>query len=254
MNDSHHVYRYWNDALADELFPEVDNALRSGQHICESDDSYHCYLTNAFEHLLRWYSRFNLKLNCSNEQVFYLTRNSMNKNHHVTTKRLSKLSMMSGMTLLTMMMDGLHVKEGWLAREQVIERLLNYVPETRMGELFGRSQTGTDLDHSKMLKSLDEALLQLKRLGMITLNEDYIRPHLSLYRFLEPVRSVEGEGQQRVHLQQLIKEGYLEALSQSEVPEQGAEISDNSEFSGDNPDKKEAPTDSEVLNLKGDQL
>ena len=211
-------YQSWADALEDPLYPQVDKALRSGQHISDIDDDYHQYLNCAYDYLVPWYARFHLQLHCSAEQVYYLTRQHTQGEQYVRNRHISKLSMMTGMVLLSMMLDGDHLSTGWLEKSQVLAKLLGYIPQHRLGEILGRRHTGSDMDRERMQKAIGEALHQLKQLRMITIHDDHIKPHTSLYRFLDPVRAVSDQDQ-AARLQQLIQDGHLAPLAENQDDE-----------------------------------
>jgi chromosome partition protein MukE len=112
------------DVVLDDLFPEVDLALRRGRHVGREDGPMYGFLNDAHDHLEPFYRRFGAELVHKSDGYFYLLPSS----DRLGRSHLSAGEMLVGqaMALLYLDPDSL-LHGGVVSRELVLQRLASLV-------------------------------------------------------------------------------------------------------------------------------
>src|SRR5690606_8649566 len=107
------------DVIEDELFPEVDLALRRGEHVDLSDPDRYAFLRDAQRHLEVLYLRYGCQL-VQAEGFFYL----LPQGDRLGRRHLSAGEMLVGQTLALLLLDPATLRgQGVVPRQQVTARL-----------------------------------------------------------------------------------------------------------------------------------
>ncbi|WP_049537249.1 chromosome partition protein MukE [Vibrio harveyi] len=230
MNDQPKTYDSLIDVINDPLFSEVDAMLRAGINIIPEDNTLHSFVNAAHDHLKDYFSKVYMTLRCSPEQVYY---NHMQRRTGVPQRKMSELTMVIGLTMVSMNLDMRSALENsnWVAVDHLIDRLLEKLSEDRVRELFGSRRGGamTQFDLDKIREDVMKSMRDLQRKNFIRIDNEtncYI-PTAAIYRFIDPLRGVAAEDEIPVRLFNLIKEGYL--------VEDAAAVLDDSDLSVDTP-------------------
>ena len=197
------------DVLDDEVFAETDYRLRAGVNITETDNHLHSFLQQAEPELIKYYQKFYLSLECSNEDVYFLQpqRRTM-----IPKSRLDQLTMVIGLTIVAMQLDKSAADYEWLTTGHLIERLRNLLSDSRFAELYRRKgMVQTEFDHSKIQIETVKRLSILSRLNFLNLSKDKASfwPSAAIYRFVEPLRGLRDESELSEQIEVLTRDGYL---------------------------------------------
>jgi chromosome partition protein MukE len=169
------------DVVDDELFPEVDLALRRGEHVDVSDPDRYAFLRDVQRHLDR-----------------------------LGRRHLSTGEMLVGQTLALLLLDPATLRtQGVVGRQQVAARLAQLVGEERLVQALNPRRRRRDqrVAHETVRRELDKAVRSLATLGFVEIvGEDDLRLKKPLLRFTEPVRGAEDP---TVALERLVSEGRL---------------------------------------------
>lgn len=177
-------------ALANNLFPELDSQLRAGRHIGVDDLDNHAFLMDFQDELEGFYARYNVELVRAPEGFFYLRPRSSTL---IPRSVLSELEMLVGKVLCYLYLSPERLaNQGIFSTAELYEELLSLADEAKLLKVVNNRSTGSDLDKQKLLEKTRGALNRLRRLGMITFvsadNSQFVIAE-SVFRFGADVRS-----------------------------------------------------------------
>lgn len=220
-------------ALANNLFPELDSQLRSGRHIGVDDLDSHAFLMDFQDELEGFYARYNVELVRAPEGFFYLRPRSSTL---IPRSVLSELEMLVGKVLCYLYLSPERLaNQGIFSTAELYEELLSLADEAKLLKVVNNRSTGSDLDKQKLLEKTRGALNRLRRLGMITFvsadNSQFVIAE-SVFRFGADVRS--GDDPREAQLR-LIRDGEAQSLAEEEKhPRPEDQDDDNEESDNDN--------------------
>ncbi len=191
--------------IEDELFPDVDLALRRGEHVDLSDPDRYAFLRDAQRHLEALYLRYGCQL-VQAEGYFYL----LPQGDRLGRRHLTVGEMLVGQTLALLLLDPATLRgQGVVPRQQVTARLAQLVGEEQLVRALNPRRRRRDqrVAHETVRRELDKALRGLGALGFVeAVGEDELRLKKPLLRFTETVRGAEDPA---VALERLVREGRL---------------------------------------------
>ena len=220
-------------ALANNLFPELDSQLRAGRHIGVDDLDNHAFLMDFQDELEGFYARYNVELVRAPEGFFYLRPRSTTL---IPRSVLSELEMLVGKVLCYLYLSPERLaNQGIFSTAELNEELLSLADEAKLLKVVNNRSTGSDLDKQKLLEKTRGALNRLRRLGMITFvsadNSQFVIAE-SVFRFGADVRS--GDDPREAQLR-LIRDGEAQSLTEDEKhPRPEDQDDDNEESDNDN--------------------
>ncbi|HCR3335280.1 TPA: chromosome partition protein MukE [Morganella morganii] len=220
-------------ALANNLFPELDSQLRAGRHIGVDDLDNHAFLMDFQDELEGFYARYNVELVRAPEGFFYLRPRSTTL---IPRSVLSELEMLVGKVLCYLYLSPERLaNQGIFSTAELYEELLSLADEAKLLKVVNNRSTGSDLDKQKLLEKTRGALNRLRRLGMITFvsadNSQFVIAE-SVFRFGADVRS--GDDPREAQLR-LIRDGEAQSLTEDEKhPRPEDQDDDNEESDNDN--------------------
>lgn len=220
-------------ALANNLFPELDSQLRAGRHIGVDDLDNHAFLMDFQDELEGFYARYNVELVRAPEGFFYLRPRSTTL---IPRSVLSELEMLVGKVLCYLYLSPERLaNQGIFSTAELYEELLSLADEAKLLKVVNNRSTGSDLDKQKLLEKTRGALNRLRRLGMITFvsadNSQFVIAE-SVFRFGADVRS--GDDPREAQLR-LIRDGEAQSLTEDEKhPRPEDQDDDNEESEHDN--------------------
>ncbi|MEM8182016.1 chromosome partition protein MukE [Morganella morganii] len=220
-------------ALANNLFPELDSQLRAGRHIGVDDLDNHAFLMDFQDELEGFYARYNVELVRAPEGFFYLRPRSTTL---IPRSVLSELEMLVGKVLCYLYLSPERLaNQGIFSTAELYEELLSLADEAKLLKVVNNRSTGSDLDKQKLLEKTRGALNRLRRLGMITFvaadNSQFVIAE-SVFRFGADVRS--GDDPREAQLR-LIRDGEAQSLAEEEkYPRPEDQDDDNEESENDN--------------------
>ncbi|WP_195431625.1 chromosome partition protein MukE [Morganella morganii] len=220
-------------ALANNLFPELDSQLRAGRHIGVDDLDNHAFLMDFQDELEGFYARYNVELVRAPEGFFYLRPRSTTL---IPRSVLSELEMLVGKVLCYLYLSPERLaNQGIFSTAELYEELLSLADEAKLLKVVNNRSTGSDLDKQKLLEKNRGALNRLRRLGMITFvsadNSQFVIAE-SVFRFGADVRS--GDDPREAQLR-LIRDGEAQSLAEDEKhPRPEDQDDDNEESDNDN--------------------
>lgn len=220
-------------ALANNLFPELDSQLRAGRHIGVDDLDNHAFLMDFQDELEGFYARYNVELVRAPEGFFYLRPRSSTL---IPRSVLSELEMLVGKVLCYLYLSPERLaNQGIFSTAELYEELLSLADEAKLLKVVNNRSTGSDLDKQKLLEKTRGALNRLRRLGMITFvsadNSRFVIAE-SVFRFGADVRS--GDDPREAQLR-LIRDGEAQSLTEDEKhPRPEDQDDDNEESDNDN--------------------
>lgn len=220
-------------ALANNLFPELDSQLRAGRHIGVDDLDNHAFLMDFQDELEGFYARYNVELVRAPEGFFYLRPRSSTL---IPRSVLSELEMLVGKVLCYLYLSPERLaNQGIFSTAELYEELLSLADEAKLLKVVNNRSTGSDLDKQKLLEKTRGALNRLRRLGMITFvsadNSQFVIAE-SVFRFGADVRS--GDDPREAQLR-LIRDGEAQSLAEDEKhPRPEDQDDDNEESDNDN--------------------
>lgn len=199
-----HPHHTLEGVVGDDLFPEVDVALRAGRHVDQGQFEWYAFLSDAQPVLEALYRRYGWELIRVHDGYFYLRPLAS----RVRRRQLGAAAMLAGQALAYMFLDPATVQAaGVVTRDQVLELLVNLVGEHRLLEALNPRRRRRDPRTQEALvrQEMDRALRSLESLGFIELlDEAALRLRLPLLRFAEPVK---GLGDAREALARLVAHG-----------------------------------------------
>ncbi|OYD21374.1 chromosome partition protein MukE [Oceanimonas baumannii] len=191
-------------AIANPLFPALDNQLRSGRHITADELEQHSLLQEYYPELDAFYQRYQAELVRAPEGFYYLRPRSTSE---LGTSILSELEMLVGKVLcyLYLSPDRL-INEGVFSVEDLQEEILTLSNEQALLRMVNQRAGGSDLDKRKLADKLKSAIRRLKRIGMVSSvgSQDKFRITEAVFRFAADVRSDEDPRELQLRM---IKEG-----------------------------------------------
>lgn len=220
-------------ALANNLFPELDSQLRAGRHIGVDDLDNHAFLMDFQDELEGFYARYNVELVRAPEGFFYLRPRSTTL---IPRSVLSELEMLVGKVLCYLYLSPERLaNQGIFSTAELYEELLSLADEAKLLKVVNNRSTGSDLDKQKLLEKTRGALNRLRRLGMITFvaadNSQFVIAE-SVFRFGADVRS--GDDPREAQLR-LIRDGEAQSLAEEEkYPRPEDQDDDTEESENDN--------------------
>ncbi|MEC6795637.1 chromosome partition protein MukE [Photobacterium sp. S4TG1] len=205
-------------AIANPLFPALDNALRSGRHVSSEDLDNHAYLIEFEKELALFYRRYNAELVRAPEGFLYLRPRSTSL---IGRSVLSEIDMLVGKVLCFLYLSPERLAhEGIFTNQELFDELLVLADEQKLMKLVTNRASGSDLDREKLFDKVKTALRRLRRLGMlIPIGENgKFRISESVFRFGADVRT--GDDVREAQLR-LIRDGeavvHQQASSQSSL-------------------------------------
>lgn len=205
-------------AIANPLFPALDNALRSGRHVSSEDLDNHSYLIEFEKELAMFYRRYNAELVRAPEGFLYLRPRSTSL---IGRSVLSEIDMLVGKVLCFLYLSPERLAhEGIFTNQELFDELLVLADEQKLMKLVTNRASGSDLDREKLFDKVKTALRRLRRLGMlIPIGENgKFRISESVFRFGADVRT--GDDVREAQLR-LIRDGeavvHQQASSQSSL-------------------------------------
>ncbi|MGJ7066370.1 chromosome partition protein MukE [Morganella morganii] len=216
-------------ALANNLFPELDSQLRAGRHIGVDDLDNHAFLMDFQDELEGFYARYNVELVRAPEGFFYLRPRSTTL---IPRSVLSELEMLVGKVLCYLYLSPERLaNQGIFSTAELYEELLSLADEAKLLKVVNNRSTGSDLDKQKLLEKTRGALNRLRRLGMITFvavdNSQFVIAE-SVFRFGADVRS--GDDPREAQLR-LIRDGEAQSLAEEEKHPRPEDQDDDTEES-----------------------
>ena len=205
-------------AIANPLFPTLDNALRSGRHVSSEDLDNHSFLIEFEKELAMFYRRYNAELIRAPEGFLYLRPRSTSL---IGRSVLSEIDMLVGKVLCFLYLSPERLAhEGIFTNQELFDELLVLADEQKLMKLVTNRASGSDLDREKLFDKVKTALRRLRRLGMlIPIGENgKFRISESVFRFGADVRT--GDDVREAQLR-LIRDGeavvHQQASSQSSL-------------------------------------
>ncbi|WP_375054957.1 chromosome partition protein MukE [Zobellella sp. DQSA1] len=204
-------------AIANPLFPALDNQLRAGRHISADELEQHSLLQEYFTELEAFYQRYHVELVRAPEGFYYLRPRSTSE---LGTSILSELEMLVGKVLcyLYLSPDRL-INEGVFSLTDLQEEILTLSNEQALLRMVNQRAGGSDLDKRKLADKLKSAIRRLKRLGMVSSvgTQDKFRITEAVFRFAADVRSDEDPRELQLRM---IRDGEAVAGTENEEEEQ----------------------------------
>ena len=183
------------DVILDELFPEVDLALRRGRHLGREDGPAYGFLNDAHDHLEPFYRRFGAELVFKSEGYFYL----LPTGDGLGRRQLNAGEMLVGQSMALLSLDPDHlVKGGKISRDLVLQRLMSLVGQEELIRRFHpRRRKVDERTAAEAIRTrVGSALRVLADLGFVDLvGDDELQLRPAVMRFAEPVRASQERAQ-----------------------------------------------------------
>ncbi|UXI02313.1 chromosome partition protein MukE [Photobacterium sp. TY1-4] len=200
-------------AIANPLFPALDNDLRSGRHIGSEDLDNHALLIEFEQALALFYKRYNAELVRAPEGFFYLRPRSTSL---INRSVLSEIDMLVGKVLCFLYLSPERLaQEGIFSNQELFDELMSLADEQKLMKLVTHRASGSDLDREKLFDKVKTSLRRLRRIGMvIPVGENgKFRISESVFRFGADVRT--GDDIREAQLR-LIRDGEAVVVHQQE--------------------------------------
>ncbi|MCW8327270.1 chromosome partition protein MukE [Photobacterium sp. SDRW27] len=200
-------------AIANPLFPALDNALRSGRHIASEDLDNHAFLIEFEQELALFYKRYNAELVRAPEGFLYLRPRSTSL---IGRSVLSEIDMLVGKVLCFLYLSPERLAhEGIFTNQELFEELLVLADEPKLMKLVTNRASGSDLDREKLFDKVKTSLRRLRKIGMIIpVGENgKFRISEAVFRFGADVRT--GDDVREAQLR-LIRDGEAVVVHQQE--------------------------------------
>jgi len=224
-------YLALGDVVGDELFPDVDLALRRGRHIDREDNLWYTFLVDAQALLEAFYRRYGCELIHPADGYFYLlpTGDKLGRRH------LSVPEMLVGQALTLLYLDPATLQSGGvIKRADALSHLAAVMGSDALTRAFNPKRKRVDerVAQETVRGKFAEALRRLGALGFVDLlDSDALRLRPGLLRFAEPVR---GRGSPAEALERLVARGEL-VLGDGEL-----DVDEDGEFPEESPEDDEA--------------
>jgi chromosome partition protein MukE len=216
------------DVVADELFPDVDLALRRGRHIDREDQLWYSLLVDGQALLEAFYRRYGCELIHPADGYFYL----LPSGDRLGRRHLSVPEMLVGQALTLLYLDPATLQHGGvIKRTDALSHLAAVMGGDALTRAFNPKRKRVDerVAQETVRNKFSGALGRLAALGFVELLEaDSLRLRAGLLRFAEPVR---GRGSPAEALERLVARGEL-------VLGDGGELEPEDEDRGE-PDEEE---------------
>lgn len=224
-------YLTLGDVVSDELFPDVDLALRRGRHIDREDHLWYTFLVDAQALLEAFYKRYGCELMHPADGYFYL----LPIGDKLGRRHLSVPEMLVGQALTLLYLDPATLQSGGVVkRADALSHLAAVMGGDALTRAFNPKRKRMDerVAQETVRGKFAEALRRLSTLGFVDLlDADALRLRPGLLRFAEPVR---GRGSPAEALERLVARGEL-VLGDGELEiDEDAESSDDA-TEGDEP-------------------
>jgi len=225
------------DVVLDELFPDVDLALRRGRHVDRDDQLWYAFLIDAQALLETFYRRYGCELIHPSDGYFYLlpTGDRLGRRH------LSVPEMLVGQALTLLYLDPATLQHGGVVtRSDALSHLAAVMGSDALTRAFNPKRKRLDerVAQETVRARFAEALRRLATLGFVDLLDgDNLRLRPGLMRFAEPVR---GRGSPAEALEQLVARGEL-VLGDGESDELDEEASETEDSAEAEPVEVELP-------------
>ncbi|MEI8595891.1 chromosome partition protein MukE [Photobacterium sp. Hal280] len=206
-------------AIANPLFPALDNALRSGRHVSSEDLDNHAFLLEFEQDLMLFYKRYNAELVRAPEGFFYLRPRSTSL---IGRSVLSELDMLVGKVLCFLYLSPERLAhEGIFTNQELFDELLSLADEKKLMKLVTNRASGSDLDREKLFDKVKTSLRRMRRLGMVIMLGDSGKFRISeaVFRFGADVRNSDDIREAQLRL---IRDG--EAIVHQQLPTQSSLI------------------------------
>lgn len=210
------AFQRLEDVILDDLFPEVDLALRHGRHVGREDDAAYTFLVDALDHLEPFYRRYGAELVHKSDGYFYL----LPSGDRLGRSQLTPGEMLVGQALALLYLDPSTLPLGGVVgRELLLQRLSGLVGNDDLVRTLNPRRRRFDerIAAETVRTKVGTALRELAGLGFIELlDADQIRLRPALMRFAEPVRSVNDP---TAALERLIAQGEVTSPEDAAVDE-----------------------------------
>jgi len=194
------------DVVSDELFPDVDLALRRGRHVDRDESLWYSFLVDGQALLEEFYRRFGCELVHPSEGYFYLLPTS----DRLGRRHLSVPEMLVGQALTLLYLDPTTLQHGGVVkRSDALSHLAAVMGSDALTRAFNPKRKRLDerVAQETVRAKFAEALRRLATLGFVDLLEaENLRLRPGLMRFAEPVR---GRGSPAEAPGQLVARGEL---------------------------------------------
>lgn len=211
-------------AIADPLFPEIDLALRRGQHIDRDEGEWYAFLIDAQAALETFYSRYGCELIHTSDGFFYLLPHT----DQMGRRHLSAGEMLVGQTLALLYLDPATVQAGGVVKQDaVVSRLAGLIDQRSLIRALNPrrrpKKSGDHVGQRIVRDEITKALRGLCRLGFIeSMDDGGVHLRCSVLRFAEAVRGLtdpagaleqlvaDGKAIMAVHSTRVSDNGHLE--------------------------------------------
>jgi chromosome partition protein MukE len=215
------------DVILDDLFPEVDLALRRGRHIDRDDADWYAFVIDAQDHLELLYRRYGCELVHKTEGYFYL----LPTNDRLGRRFLSAVDMLVGQALALLYLDPANVQAGGVVtREQLLGHLAGIMGTEALVRAVApakRKKQDQRVAEENARSKIAESVRRLGSLGFVELiDETTMRLRPALMRFAEPVR---GTAAPEENLGKLVARGEVILTAEDAEPEADAELETDTE-------------------------
>lgn len=199
-------YAQLQDVILDSDFPDLDLALRRGQHIDRDDVAWYTLLGDAQEHLEAFYRRYGCELIHKTDGYFYL----LPTGDKLSRRQLSPSDMLVGQALALLYLHPSTVERaGVHSHEELIAQLVAVMGTEGLVQAFHTKKKRYDerVAQKAVRARVAEATRRLAGLGFVELLDDEkMRLRPALMRFAEPVRGLSEPGEA---LAQLVARGEI---------------------------------------------
>ncbi len=205
------------DVILDDLFPEVDVALRRGRHIDRDDADHYAFISDAQDHLEPLYRRYGCELVHKSEGYFYLLPTA----ERFPRRFLSPTDMLVGQTMTLLYLDPATVQSGGVVtRDHVLGHLAGVMGAEALVRAINpkRKKIDPSVAEETVRTKVAESIRRLSALGFVeAVDEGSIRLRPALMRFAEPVR---GSAAPEEVLEKLVAQGEVVLTDGAEGPEE----------------------------------
>jgi chromosome partition protein MukE len=223
-------FRDIQSVIEDNLFAEVDLALRRGCHIDRDEPDRYAFLSDAQLVLEEFYRRYGCELVHMSDGFFYLLpqTDSMGRRH------LSAGEMLVGQTLALLYLDPTTVQAGGLtSQDVVVSRLAGLINQQDLIRTLNPRRRRYDERTAQrtVRNEILKALRGLSGLGFVDLlDEGQLRLRPSVFRFADAIRGLADPAEA---LAKLVAEGKAAMGDASD--------DEDEDFHGDQEPEEEAP-------------
>jgi chromosome partition protein MukE len=175
------------DVILDEVFPEVDLALRRGRHIVREEPDTYAFLVDAQDHLEPFYRRFGCELIHKSDGYFYL----LPSGDKLGRRQLTVAEMVVGQALTLLYLDPETLANGGLVeRERLLSHLATLLGTNALVEmLLGKKKHDERVAAEAVRAKVADAIRKLALLGFCEIvDTGRLRLRSALLRFVDPLR------------------------------------------------------------------